>query len=203
MNYYPEKKAIPYKRTTIDMDLVIAYLRSMPVPVEVKKAAYIIFRFESNNGKKGLNHNYVGAQADSGRWPEKYDLRIEGVVYTKENGTGKQRIFVAFRSWMDSIEFLVERVRTRGLYIGEVETLITKKSVANQVTLADAYAQRWIVWPVGYKPSAEDEEKALAIVGLAVTYKRSWVTGLRSYLPSTEEVAAVRSMYKQANLLFN
>jgi hypothetical protein len=34
----------------------------------VKRASYVMFRNESGNGAKGINNNYCGAQADSGRW---------------------------------------------------------------------------------------------------------------------------------------
>ena len=51
------------------MGQVVQDLKALDYPVEVKKAGYIIFRIESANGTSGINENYCGFQADSGRWP--------------------------------------------------------------------------------------------------------------------------------------
>jgi hypothetical protein len=64
---------LPYKKTTVSMTAVNPYIASLHVPAEVKRAAYIIFRIESANGSKGVNSNFVGAQADSGRWQKELD----------------------------------------------------------------------------------------------------------------------------------
>ncbi len=61
-NYYTDKPVLQYRKTTVEMGAVVAYLQSLPVQVEAKRGAYIMFRNEGANGKAGINNNYVGAQ---------------------------------------------------------------------------------------------------------------------------------------------
>lgn len=170
-NSYPELPEVKYQKTTIEMDAVVDYIQTLQVPAEVKRSAYIMFRNESANGKSGLNNNYAGVQADSGRWPGKWDDVITGTVTKTENGTGKVRLFVAFRSWHDSIDFLIDRVQDRGLYVGGYARLIAKMNITTSTELA-------------------------------IAYKKDWVTGLRGYKPSEQEVANFLSMYRQAVKIF-
>jgi hypothetical protein len=209
-NSYPEKPEVKYQKTTVEMGLVVAYLQSLQVPSEVKRAAYVMFRNESGNGSKGLNNNYAGVQADSGRWPSKWDESIVGTFAKAENGSGIVRLFVAFRSWQDNINFLVDRVEDRGIYVGGFERLITKKNVTDQIDLKTAYKRGYIVWPikedVPYKPTMNEEQNALKAVCLGLAYMRSWAKGLGGYFPLTEiEVTALlnfTSMYRQATKIF-
>jgi hypothetical protein len=155
-NYYEDKPLVPYRKTSVEMPAVVEYLKKANAPTEVKRAAYIMFRFESGNGTKGLNNNYVGAQADSGRWPTKFDCMITGVVKKVENGTGKERLFIEFSSWTNSLDFLLERVENRGLYVGGVERLITKKPVNDARSLAIAYKKSWVHGSNKYKPTEQE-----------------------------------------------
>lgn len=155
-NSYPEKPEIKYQKTTVEMGAVVAYMQSMPVLTEVKRAAYIMFRNESANGSKGLNNNYAGVQADSGRWPAKWDDEIVGTVAKAENGTGKLRLFVAFRTWQDSINFLIDRVKERGLYIGGYAHLVAKMNITTATELAIAYKRDWVKGLKGYNPTEEE-----------------------------------------------
>ena len=109
-NAYPDKPSIEYQHTTVKMDDVVGYLQGLAIPAEVKRTTYVIFRNESANGSAGINNNYVGAQADGGRWPPKFDDLIVGTVTKRENGTNRGRIFVAFDSWHVSVDFLADRV---------------------------------------------------------------------------------------------
>lgn len=170
-NYYEDKPFVPYRKSVVEMGLVVDYLKKADAPVEVKRAAYIVFRFESGNGQKGLNNNFIGAQADSGRWPVKFDNMITGVVQKAENGTNNDRLFIQFASWYNSIDFLLDWVESRGLYVGGIETRVTK------VPINDPR-------------------------GLAIAYKRSWVTGNKKYVPTEAEISSFLSMYRQAAKLF-
>lgn len=162
-NYYPEKPVVQYRRTRVEMGAVVGYLQSLQVLVEVKRAAYIMFRFESANGKSGINENYIGAQADSGRWPAQFDNKIVGTVIKGENGTGKQRIFLAFSSWRDSIDFLVERVQDRGLYIGGYARLVAKMDIGNPEELCLAYKRDWVTGNKKYMPTEEETKAFLSM----------------------------------------
>lgn len=152
-NAYPEKPVLNYIKTSVEMGDVVNYLKALPVPVEVKRSAYIMFRNESANGKSGVNNNYAGVQADSGRWPQKWDDRVDGVVVKNENGTGKTRYFVAFKLWTDSVDFLVERVEDRGLYIGGYARLVAKMQIDNLRNLTVAYHRDWVTGNPNYLPT--------------------------------------------------
>jgi hypothetical protein len=162
-NYYTDKPVLQYRKTTIEMGAVVGYLQSLPVLSEVKRAAYIMFRVESANGRSGINENYIGAQADSGRWPAMFDCKIIGTVVKNENGTGKQRIFLAFSSWKDSIDFLVERVENRGLYIGGYARLVAKMDIAYPEELCLAYKRDWVTGNKKYLPTEAETKSFLSM----------------------------------------
>ncbi len=104
-NSYPELPQMPYQRTSVDMKEVIAYIKTLEVSSEVKIAMYVMFRMESGNGKSGINNNYGGIQADSGRWAPELEKHMTGTVVKKENGTGKVRRFIAFENVAGSLGF--------------------------------------------------------------------------------------------------
>ncbi|MEJ0016843.1 MAG: hypothetical protein WDN25_09780 [Acetobacteraceae bacterium] len=152
-NAYPELPNMPFQRTSVPMSDVIAFLQAMAAPAEVKRAAYIMFRNESANGKSGVNNNYVGAQADGGRWPAKFDECIVGTVTIAENQTGRTRIFVAFRSFSDSLEFLTDRVQSRGLFVGGTTHKVVTMTVRDERELARAYHKEWVSGSAAAEPS--------------------------------------------------
>jgi hypothetical protein len=143
-NSYPEKSVLPYRKTAVPMKDVIDYIYSLPVELEVKRATYIIFRIESANGSKGINNNYIGCQADGGRWQTKFDAMIAGTVVLKENGTGRERRFVAFRDFRASVDFLADRVKARGLYVGGTTHKILTMHVPTPKDLCRAYYKEWV-----------------------------------------------------------
>lgn len=142
-NAYPEKPTVPYQATHVDMDDVIGYMSVMDAPVEVKRATYVIFRNESANGHAGVNNNYVGAQADGRRWDAKWDDYIVGIVEERENNGG-DRLFLAFEGYETSVDFLLDEVESRGLYVGGTTHLVTHVSIADDVALAQAYYREWV-----------------------------------------------------------
>jgi hypothetical protein len=154
-NFYPEFPLMTYERTSVSMDDVIAYLKTLDVKKEIKCSAYVMFRNESANGTKGVNNNYLGIQADSGRWDDKFNDSITGTCVKAENMTGKVRIFLCFKEWKTSIDFLIDRVMARGLYVGGYAHLISKCVVDNSETLAKVYYQEWVC---GSKNAVADEQ---------------------------------------------
>lgn len=162
INAYPEKPTVAYKPTHVEMALVIAYMKLQPHRTEIKRAAYCMFRNESGNGSKGINNNYAGIQADSGRWPVRYDKAIAGVVQKVENKTGKVRLFCAFDSFATSIDFLLERIESRGLYIGGTTHLITKIKVDDPAELALTYKREWAAGDADWLPKTKEDLKALS-----------------------------------------
>lgn len=69
-NLYPELPEVEYKRTSVEMPLIVLFAKSLvgKYPSTSIRMAYAIFRNESANGKKGVNNNYGGIQADNARW---------------------------------------------------------------------------------------------------------------------------------------
>lgn len=162
-NAYPDKPAVLYRRTQVEMGAVVAYMQSLQAPVEVKRSAYIMFRNEGGNGRSGINNNYVGAQADSGRWPAKWDIHITGTVIKNENGTGKQRIFLAFSSWKGSVDFLIDRVESRGLYIGGHPTKYAKIDPEYPEELCLVYYREWVRGDEDYQPTEKQLKDFLSM----------------------------------------
>ncbi|HEY0271778.1 MAG TPA: hypothetical protein VGC22_01280 [Chitinophaga sp.] len=168
MNAYPELPILEYEQTAVAMEDVIAYLAGQDVPREIKRSVYVIFRNESGNGSKGINNNYVGAQADGARWSSIFDDMLAGVVEKKENKTGKLRLFLAFYNWEDCVYFLVNRISSRGIFIGGYARLIAKMEVDTPDQLATAYFRDWVKGDADYKPSAEEKTAFLSMYKDAV-----------------------------------
>lgn len=162
-NYYPEKPIVPPKKTSIEMPEIVVALKEIPAIKEVKISAYIMFRNESANGRSGINNNYIGAQADGGRWPEKFDNVITGIVQKNENRTGKTRLFLAFSSYKDSLNFLIDRVESRGLFVGGFAHKISKIKIETDLDLAMAYYQEWVTGDADYEPTAQELKDFLSM----------------------------------------
>lgn len=161
-NYYPEKPVVQYRKTTVEMGAVVAYLQSLQMPAEVKKAAYIMFRNEGANGKAGVNNNYIGAQADVGRWPAKWDNKIVGVLYKRDSGA-VMRWFLAFHAWQDSIDFLVDRVQSRGLHIGGHPTKYAHIDPQHPEELCLVYYREWVKGSADYLPTEKQTRDFLSM----------------------------------------
>lgn len=153
-NVYPEKPVIPYKATSVPMPDVIAYLHAQKLIAPVLIAAYTMFRMESGNGKYGVNNNYAGIQADGSRWPEKFDKYIVGTCVKKENKTGKERRFVCFDSYKTSLDFTLDRVISRGLYVGGYTQRIAKMHISSPSDWARAYYKEWVIGNKAAEPDA-------------------------------------------------
>lgn len=153
-NYYPELPVVPVKSTTVNRQLVINYLQQLNEPVAVKRAAYFFFAQEAGHGTKGINNNYAGVQADSGRWGSPWDAVFAATTVAKENGTSKTRRFVVFDTWQKSIDFLVERVKKRGLYIGGFANPRVNMPIATVNDFVRAYYKEWVTGNAKAEPSA-------------------------------------------------
>lgn len=143
-NYYSELPYQPYFRSTVEMGKVVEYIKSLDLPKAVKIATYIIFRMESGNGRSGINNNFVGAQSDSGRWPSELDPYITGWTKRNENMTGKERLFLTFDSFKGSIHFLVNRIQSRGLYVGAYCNVVANMRINDSDDWAQAYYSSWV-----------------------------------------------------------
>jgi len=163
-NYYPEKPILEYRRTSVSMPDVISLLQSMPINREIKRNAYILFRAESANGSSGINNNYCGFQADSGRLDPKFDNLISGIVKKNENTTGRERLFFAFTNIDNFLNMFTTRLRDRGLFIGGTCSRVWKgQLISNSNDLARAYYKEWVKGSAKYEPSATEVSNFLSM----------------------------------------
>lgn len=162
-NAYPELPELAFQRTSTPMAAVVTALIAQPVDVEIKRAGYVMFRNESGNGAKGINNNYVGVQADGQRWPAAFTPSFAGTVMLPENGTHIQRIFIAFYDLSGCIAFLMNRVASRGLYIGGTTHLVLTMDVTSPTDLATAYHREWVTGSAVSDPSAAELSSFLSM----------------------------------------
>jgi hypothetical protein len=180
-NAYPELPALQYQRTSVPMADVIAYLQSADLPAEVKRSTYIVFRNESANGQSGVNNNYAGMQADGavlmpngelkgGRWEASIEHYFVGTTTAIESGTGRQRVFLCFATWQDSVACLASRLAARGLYVGGRTHLITQMDVDSAATLARAYTREWVTGLATAEPSEAGAAHFLSMYSQAAQF---------------------------------
>jgi beta-glucanase (GH16 family) len=145
-NSYPEKQILPYMNGMVQMPAIIIALQGLDYPAEIKRAAYVVIRNETANGKSVVNGtNVCGAQSDSGRWPAQWDAHIVGTCIKNENQTGKLRGFLIFDTLDNGIAFVCDRVKAKGIFIGEnVDGKYYKGHVSTPEQEADAYQDEWV-----------------------------------------------------------
>lgn len=144
-NSYPELPQMPYVKTSVAMQKVMDLIAKYPVSKAVKIAAYVMFRNESGNGTSGINNNYTGIQADSGKWALQ-SKHIVGTVIQKGNREGYDRRFLAFDSVEGNLDFLIDRVQKRGLFVGGTCTKFCSVGKINDsADWAKAYYQSWVM----------------------------------------------------------
>jgi len=152
---YPLLPQLPYKKTSIDMDSVIAYIKTLEVPLEVKRATYLIFRNEGANGTAGVQNNYIGLQSDGDKFPNKYSVHFTGYCIENENLTGKSRGFLCFDSWKASVDILSDEIATRGLYVGgKINSPYVSFTDVTEANFCQAYEDLWVYGDKNYKPTA-------------------------------------------------
>lgn len=167
-NAYPEKPVVAPQLMQIDFNLIVSHVKTSPYSDAVKQATIAILGSESGWGKNGgLNNNFAGIQADGSRWSSKFDEYIVATTIKSEGRTGKQRRFCCFNSWKISVNMLLDRVYSRGLYIGGVTNYITNFFVNDVTAFANAYLKEWVTGQKNYKPTTKE------ISDTASIYKRA------------------------------
>jgi hypothetical protein len=150
-NAYPELKIVAPAITSVKMDVITAYIKTMPYIKEVKIITHVIIRNETGNGKSFLCNNGCGQQADGGRLSDRWLPFINGTFLMKENMTGASRRFCSFTDWTVTPNLLADRILKRGLFIGEqVDSTYYKGDVK---TIEDAAVCYWREWVVGNQTS--------------------------------------------------
>ena len=143
-NAYPELPVLSFERTTVAMSDVVQYIAGAAITVPVKCACYVIFRNESGAGRKGVNNNYIGLQADGGRQAEKWTPHIAGTCVHAENMTGRLRRFVCFRNWSTCADILFEKIDQRGLYVGGYAHPYANMQIDTENDWPLAYYREWV-----------------------------------------------------------
>ena len=128
-NLYPELPEVAFKRTSIEMPLIVLFAKSLKgkYPLTAIRMAYAIFRNESANGAKGVNNNYGGIQADNARWK---GLPGEPIATCVKIDSGNvARRFICFP---DDTGYKIS-----------FELMVIKSTERNMVTAAD-YFKKWV-----------------------------------------------------------
>jgi hypothetical protein len=156
-NFYPQLPVIEYKKTTVEMPLVVSFAKLLvgKYAKEVVRMAYCIFRNESANGKAGVNNNYIGLQADNAVWT---GLNLDNAIGTcvRVDGAGDTRRFICFNEngYKDCIDFLCFKINQRGMFIGAV-------GVTNADELYNIYQMKWVANPKENTPEARKDFNSL------------------------------------------
>jgi hypothetical protein len=143
-NAYPELPELSFARTTLAVMDVVRYMLATKASVDVKRAAYVIFRNESAAGQKGINNNYIGLQADGARQDEKWTPLFAGTCVHRENMTGKWRRFICFNDWTGCVDILSDKVAKRGLFVGGYAHPYAKMQINTSDDWPLAYWREWV-----------------------------------------------------------
>jgi hypothetical protein len=162
-NFYSEFPILPYQKTTVSMTDVVAYIKSLDIPVALKIAAFVLFRIESGNGAKGVCNNYIGMQSDSGKWDAYIDKYIAGTCIKEENMTGKTRGFLCFYKWQDSVDILAHKLKDRGLYVGGTTHVVTRMYIHTPEEWATAYTREWVRGNAKAVPSTQEQRDIVSM----------------------------------------
>ena len=168
-NAYPELPVLPFARTNVAMAAVVDYLSATAAAVPVKRAAYVIFRNESAAGRKGINNNYIGLQADGGRQADKWTPSFAGTCVHAENMTGKLRRFICFKDWQACIDILCEKIGLRGLYVGGYAHPYANTQIKTDDDWPLAYWREWVEGDGAAQIPAADKNGLLAQYQVAVS----------------------------------
>lgn len=116
-NFYPELPEIEYQSTSVSMNDVVYFARTLLQAYSqlYVRAAYAIFRNESANGVRGVNNNYAGIQADDARW-ENLPGQPIGTCVKFDSGKVERR-FLCFGEdgYKISFELLCIKCQQRGI----------------------------------------------------------------------------------------
>ena len=154
-NAYPELPEVKFIPTQVDPIAVRNYINAMDIPLELKLSSYTIFAIESGHGQKGVNNNYGGIQTDGGRWGQPMDSFIIATTVAVENLRKIQRRFAVFASWQNYVTALVQRLKSRGLYIGGTTHKIVNMNVDSLQNFTRAYTKEWIEGNAKIEPTKD------------------------------------------------
>ena len=169
-NAYPELPELDCQPTQLSEAEVVDFMKTTlasQYPLECLLAAFTIWFEESDGGKKGINGNYAGVQADGAQLKAPWDGEVIGTVLVRENMTGDMRRFVVFNNWQTGIQYEVDRLYMRGLYIGGYAHPYANQKVTDVRSLAICYGKEWVQGDKNYQMPEDD------IADFALAYYRA------------------------------
>ncbi|MBS1579075.1 MAG: hypothetical protein JST29_05495 [Bacteroidetes bacterium] len=172
-NAYPSLPEVAYQQTVTPKQDIVDYIAQQNITQEVMAAVYMITCNESRSGKAGINNNITGTQADGNKLGNGFDDKVIATTVIAENMTGDQRRFCVFANWQDSVDYLINRVQGRGLYIGGYAHPYANMQINSVADFARAYTKEWVRGDGSAEPKWADEvdfiagyEKAAAVMFL-------------------------------------
>lgn len=165
-NSYPQLPEEQYKKTTTTNDVMLCYLKTRDdLTPSLKSSAMIVFRNESGNGSKGINHNYGGVRGDVGVWSGN-STKIKGTVVVPKspdddttNGSDQVR-YITFEKPEDFMDFLTLQLKNKSF-----DNLKTNDE------FADKYIKTWV--------AISDKEKSKKKLQ---DFKQSWGSTFEKYV---------------------
>lgn len=118
-NSYPELPEIPYQKTSIPIEKVVEYGKTLGFSKKVLSMAYAIFRNESANGSRGVNNNYAGIQADVGKWTNLPGDPIGTCVKIDSGGANRRFLCFGEDGYKISFALLCAKVEKRGMFTAQ------------------------------------------------------------------------------------
>ena len=146
---YPEKPIVSFQRTYLKQSDLAKYLKQkinegLNKNIAIAVLAKAISEQGDGTNLRGFNNNFYGVQTDSGRWNSRYDNIITGNVIIPENKTNKIRAYASFKTSTSGADFVIDNVRSRGIYIGGKTNYITNTSINNVNDWVISYYREWV-----------------------------------------------------------
>ncbi len=147
-SYAGQLQEIAYQAIPVSRDDLRTYIDSTNYNAEQKTSVMTLIRNEGSSDstgkyKFGINNNFGGIQADVDKWPRKWEPHFVGVVHEHDRN-GDYRWFIAFDTWQSCVDFMLERTKDRGIYVGGYAKVYAKTIIDSVDTFITAYYQEWV-----------------------------------------------------------
>ena len=77
------------------------------------------------------------------KWPRKWEPHFTGVVHEHDHN-GDYRWFIAFDTWQSCVDFMLERTKERGIYVGGYAKVYAQTIVDSVDTFITTYYKEWV-----------------------------------------------------------
>ena len=156
-NAYPNLPVVAYQQTVVSKQDIADYIAAQDITQDVMIATYAITGIESSFGSKGINNNIAGIQADGSKLGNGFDGKVIATTVIGENMTSNARRFTVFANWQDGVDYLINRVQGRGLYVGGYAHPYAKMQINNATDFVRAYYKEWVEGDADAEPSLKNK----------------------------------------------